>query len=443
MIRNIICAAIILGLLIWRFMPSGDGGQEWPTKPIQIVVPYAAGGGTDTFTRKIQKVMTDETMLPQPLVINNLGGGGGTIGTREVIDAKPDGYKLLCHHEAIMTSELSGTVDYGPEDLIPIAQTGKIILLVIVREDSRFTDLQSLMTEAAERPGELNFGADVGSLAHFSGLSLEQETPGAKMNYITVDGGQVRFTRLTGGHLDAAIFSIAEYLAFRSANDAAANRNIRAIASLDSVRHPSIPDVPTCMEQGFQLSSNNAYYWWAPKGTPQIAIDTMSAALKKAFSHPDLIKELDILSIDPTVKTQPEVSQYVTDRLEQLKEIVSEDGESVPDLPNFPAWTIGIVCLLGILSLVLKLPKEDSQLSIGSSRLTIPALATLGQFILAIFALQIGAPYLLVMVLSIFLIGGAICRWKRSSLLPLVQIALIFGLATELIFTRIFTVPLP
>lgn len=432
---------IILALLVWRFVPTGENSDQWPQRTVRIVVPYGAGGGTDTFVRKVEPIFKQEKLLPQSISILNQAGGGGTIGTLDVIDAAPDGYKLLCHHEAMLTAKLSGVVDFGSEDLQPIIQTGKVILVVVVRADSRFTDLKSLLTEAAAKPNTINFGADAGSDALAAALSLEKHVDGAKMKYLPSAGGAKRLTNLLGGHLDAAIFNLGEYHDFLASKDTPASENIKAIASFDKVRHPSVLELATCTEQGFPVVANNSYYWFAPKGTPQHVIKTMRVALEKAFAHPDLIKELDELSIDPVMRSGSELDAYLKNRIKALGSVMTP---TTLETPNFPFYIIIIVAVLFFLMLILKHPPEDQMGDEKqSSRFNKPATLSLIVFALTIIALQFNVPYILVISVSIFLIGNIIAGWEKTQILPLTQTALLFALGTELIFTRLFTVPLP
>ena len=120
---------------IGQFELASDN-QDYPSRPIHVVVPYAAGGGSDTFVRIVQQGIAEGDLLPQPLVIINQAGGIGTIGSREVKNAPPDGYKILCHHNAIITAKLAGTVTYGPEAFEPIAMTGEMSMVILVRADA-------------------------------------------------------------------------------------------------------------------------------------------------------------------------------------------------------------------------------------------------------------------------------------------------------------------
>ena len=113
----------------------------FPRKPIKVVVPFPAGGGSDTFTRIMQTAIRDADLLPQPLVVINVPGAGGTIGSRRVRDAQADGYTILNLHEGILSSKYSGLVTYGPEAFRPIAATGQSGLVICVRDDSPYRTL--------------------------------------------------------------------------------------------------------------------------------------------------------------------------------------------------------------------------------------------------------------------------------------------------------------
>lgn len=144
----------IAALIGWQVLRSTSESAEtgYPERPIHIVVPYDAGGGSDTFVRILQKGISEDQLLDQPLVIINQPGGSGTIGSREVKNADPDGYKILCHHNAIITAKLAETVDYGPEAFEPIAMTGEMSMVILVRDDSPIKNIVDLLQTAKDKP---------------------------------------------------------------------------------------------------------------------------------------------------------------------------------------------------------------------------------------------------------------------------------------------------
>ncbi|NNM31292.1 MAG: tripartite tricarboxylate transporter substrate binding protein, partial [Akkermansiaceae bacterium] len=345
MLRAIVIL-LIAALLAWRIteaVSSADRGDAYPSRPVHVVVPYTAGGGTDTFARIIQGAIAGQNLLPQPLVIQNQPGGSGTIGSRYVKNAPPDGYKILCHHESIITANVSGTVAFGPGAFAPIAQTGNIVLLILVRGDAPYQSVTDLLEHARKAPGTINFGANVGSPGHFTGMQLEEAHPGARLNFITSGGGQKRFTQLIGGHLQAGIFSLAEYRAFRAANDTPPDRNIRALAILEPERHPELPDVPTCREAGLDVTSSNAFYWWAPKDTPPDVVDLLATALERAMASEAVRADLAKLAIGPVFRRGADLRSHLDERVAIISQL---DVRSETQLPDFPLITALIVAAL-------------------------------------------------------------------------------------------------
>ena len=128
------CGAIVALMVACLWGESGGDGGSYPAKPIKLVVPFGPGGGSDTFGRIIKLGIDEAGLLPQPFVIINRPGGSATIGSRYVRDAKPDGYTLLLLHDAIITAKYSGKVKYGPEAFEPVASTGEIGMVVVVKD---------------------------------------------------------------------------------------------------------------------------------------------------------------------------------------------------------------------------------------------------------------------------------------------------------------------
>ena len=204
-------------------------------------------------------------------MIINVPGAGGTIGSRRVKNARPDGYTLLLLHEGILTAKHSGASAYGPEAFSPIAGTGDATQVVAVSGDSSIRDLTALMKTATEMPDTIIFSANIGAPSHFAGLMLESESPGSKFRYTQNGGGAKRFAALQGGHVDVSSFSVAEYVQFQQ-------DGMRALAILGEKRHSDLPDLPTAGEQGFDVISQNMQFWWAPLGTPKERIGKIADA---------------------------------------------------------------------------------------------------------------------------------------------------------------------
>ncbi len=433
----------------------------YPNRPIEVVVPYPAGGGSDTFVRTLQKGFVEENLLPHPLVIINVKGGGGTIGSRDVKDAKPDGYRILCHHNAIITAKIAETVDYGPEAFEQIALTGSQAMVIIVREDSPYTGLQDLLNAAKESPKQLTFGANQGAPAYFATLQLEKSVPGAQFSIVSADGGADRYASILGGHLSAAIFSLPEYLDFRSAEGTPSDRNIRAIAVLSRERHEAIPEVATSLEQDVAVTLDNANYWWAPKGTPPDVITLLADALEKAMQSETVKEELTRLRVDLKYTRGAPLSTFLNDTSSAFESAVSAavEGSTVErnnTIPDFAAWVGGIVVALFLamqLDTFLRkneaTEEDDSAAGISISQKNFvrrPMTAVACFLVLASYVYALGQhwlPFAIATGLMVFIIGALMTKWQREHWLTLLQLALLTGLGTTFVFTEVFTTTLP
>ena len=249
---------------------------KFPERPLTVIVPFAAGGGSDVFVRIFQEAIRKNQLCPYPIVVKNLSGAGGTIGSRAAKEAEPDGHTLLCLHDGIYTAQHYGNADWGPLDFEPLAATGRSGVVVAVRENSPFESLDDLMDEAVQRPYQLVFGTNLGAPNHYSALFLQKGRPGAKFRFTQTGGGAKRLAQLKGGHVDLTGFSVAEYEQFKAAG-------IRALATMSEEREPSFPMVPTAREQGVDAVHGLMQFWWAPKGTPEERLSYLRNLLERAM----------------------------------------------------------------------------------------------------------------------------------------------------------------
>ncbi|MGB7343578.1 MAG: tripartite tricarboxylate transporter substrate binding protein [Pirellulaceae bacterium] len=446
---NFVSTLLIVALAFWWIMAafSGDLTGHYPNQPIQIVVPYGAGGGSDTFVRTLQQGVIEDQLLDQPLVIVNKPGGSGTIGSRSVKDARPDGYKILCQHNAIITAKLAGTVDYGAEAFEPIAMTGELSLVIIVREDAPYQDLPALLDAAKQYPKQVRFGANRGAPAYFTTLQMEDAWPGAQFSIVSADGGADRYSKIIGGHLDAGIFSLSEYLDFRSPAGTPADQNIRAISIMGPQRHPSIPDVATATEQNVPVLLSNAHYWWAPKGTPSEVLDKLADVLQKAMQNETVRSELARLRVDANFMQGEPLAEQLAETITRF-EANAEVKASV--VPKFTHYVLAIVAGLFVWVMVQsKTPVEEdrSTLFVETERFTKrPGTALTALAILMIYVVVLGQgwlPFALTTAVMVFIVGFLITRQRLENVVTLVQVALLTGLGIQFVFTQVFATVLP
>ncbi len=440
----------IIGLSWWWFR-KGEWQLEdrgYPSRPIYVVVPYAAGGGSDTFVRIIEQGIAREKLLSQPLVIVNQAGGIGTIGSREVKNADPDGYRILCHHNAIITAKLAGTVSYGPEAFEPIALTGEMSMVILVRADAPFQNVMDLLREAKSSPRSVRFGANLGAPAYFTALQLEKALAGAEFSVVSSGGGADRYSKIIGGHLEAGIFSLSEYLDFKGSEGTPPHRDIRAIAVLSEQRHEAIPEVPTASELGVPVELSNANYWWAPKGTPPNVLQTLANALEASMADEKVREELSRLRMDPTFESGPALDRRLQKTIASFEAVMTEKPSS---LPAFPVYVGAIVLLLFVWTLIdSRSGRVMNQLKpVGPEHLSYqrrPGLAMASLLAICVYVIVLGLgtlPFAVTTAIMVMTVGSLMLRYAPGKWWVLLELAILAGLGTQFIFTEIFVTDLP
>ncbi len=439
-VRLIVDILLVAGIY-WLSTKSDPHPTTYPTQPIKIVVPFSQGGESDTFARILQKGIDDNDLLPVHLEIINRNGASGTLGSRHVKEAKADGYTVLLLHDALFMAKYAGQANYGPEAFEPIAATGRVGLLVAVSEKSRFKNLPQLMEEISEHPNTVVFGANLGAPVHFAALQLEKKHPGAEFRFTQSGSGSDRLIQLMGDQIDVTVFSIGEFVRFRS-------EGIRALAYFGDERHPGIPDVPTAKEQGYPLEISNMQFWWCPKGTPQKRIQYFADVLKKALQT-DIVKErLAEVHCDPDFIKGKDLQQHIQKRTEALEDVSLRPTTPLPDIPFLLLATVlGMAAVLGVLTWRNSLKKPEEAVSTSSSLVS-------GKRQLVLICLGMAVVYVLLLsyqILSfspatfLFVLGmGFVLTKFRLSTFPFLEIlALALGLGLTFLLTQVFVVDLP
>lgn len=260
---------------------AGAEAQEteikWPERPIEIVIPYGAGGDTDFNARAYVEGLSKE--LGVNVAASNVTGSGGSIASRQVKDADPDGYSVLFFHSAINVNEVIGVTDFGIQDFklaaIVAKSPGEVIA---VRADSGFKTLEDMFNYSKEHPGELKIGMDTGTMVHVQSLMLEKA--GFDVSLVDVGGASDRVAALAGGHIDCIIN------AYGTIKDYLENGEFVALAQTNSERSAGYPDIPTAAEQGYDLTLEKHYFFAFPKDTPQEIVDKFAAACEKVNADP-------------------------------------------------------------------------------------------------------------------------------------------------------------
>ncbi|MDX6748764.1 tripartite tricarboxylate transporter substrate binding protein [Geminicoccaceae bacterium 1502E] len=291
-------------------MAGGAAAQtQWPSQPVKVIVPYSAGGGSDAMARIFQRAAGEDALLDAPLVIQNVGGAGGRTGSRQAMDAEPDGYTFLSNHLTLMTGEATGVADFGYRDFEPVAATGAVCMVVAVPAASPYGTLEELLAAAVDE--RLVYGANLGALNHMAGIALQNTQEGARFNFVQIGGDTENLVALMGNVTQAGGMSTAQYRASEGSE-------VRGLAVLADEREPSLPDLPTAAEQGFDADFCFEYWWFAPKGTPQAAIDGMADFLQAAMDSPAVKKVLAERSVRPVFRRGEEFKRFLDAQWERI-----------------------------------------------------------------------------------------------------------------------------
>jgi putative tricarboxylic transport membrane protein len=314
---------------------------NYPSKPITVIVPFAAGGGSDVFVRIFQNAIRKNNLCPQPIVIKNIAGAGGTIGSRSAKNATPDGHTILCLHDGIYTAQHYGNADWGPDNFEPIAATGRSGVVVAVGEDSPYSSLNELMEEARDRPYQLVYGTNLGAPNHYSALFLQNGKSGAKFRFTQTGGGAKRLAQLKGGHIDLTGFSVAEYQQFKDAG-------IKALASLGEERESSFPNLTTALEQEVRATHDLMQFWWAPQNTPPERIAYLQNLLAEAMATREIKESFQNLHMDPVLQIGQDLLKTIADRSQKLQGITIDKPTALPPL-EWIILGITVICFVFVL----------------------------------------------------------------------------------------------
>ncbi|MFJ1302208.1 Bug family tripartite tricarboxylate transporter substrate binding protein [Pseudomonadota bacterium AL_CKDN230030165-1A_HGKHYDSX7] len=294
----------------------------WPERPVTIIVPFPAGGGTDTFARPLAQQLG--TQLGQPVVIDNKGGAGGTVGAAVAAKAKPDGYTFFmggAHHA--LAPSLYKSLSYDiQKDFVPVALLAQPPQVVVINSGKLpVKTVAELIAYAKKHPGEINFGtAGKGSTHHLAGELFAMQT-GIKLVDVPYQGAGPMLSALIGGQVDMAFDGLG------SSAGHIRSGSIQPLAVAAKERSPSFPNVPTAAEAGLPNYEVSTWYaLWAPAGTPPEAIARMTDEVTKALNQPKL-KETwaGNGSTIPTL-TGKQFGEFVNSEVSRWAKVVKDSG---------------------------------------------------------------------------------------------------------------------
>ena len=273
--------------------------QDYPNRTISIVVPFAAGGPTDTVTRLVGQSMSKA--LGQTVIVENVAGAGGTIGPKKVAASKPDGYTLVLMHIGISTSvSLYRNLGYNPmTDLEPIGLVTDVPMTFIARKDFPPKDMKELIAYVKANKDKVTYAnAGVGAASHLCGMLLMTAMQ-TDLTTIPYKGTGPAMTDLMGGQVD--------FMCDQTTNTTPQIRGgkVKAYSVTTAQRIKTFPDLPTVQESGIKDFQVGIWHgMWAPKGTPKPVIDKLSTALQAALKDPNVVAKFADLGTEPVPQDQ-------------------------------------------------------------------------------------------------------------------------------------------
>jgi len=261
---------------------SGTGTKlDYPKKSIELVVPFAAGGGSDIFARNIERVISSKKLVSQPLVIVNKPGASGSIGYAYTAEKKGDPYTLATVSSSFYTAPILGQSPVSYKNFTPIAGLAMDTLLLVVRTDSKYQSVQDIIDDAKANPKKLNVGGTSGTSDDAVMYYAFQARTGTEMKYVPFNSGGEVMTAVLGGHVDMAWVNPGEALSQLEAKKA------RALAVASKERLTALKDVPTLKEKGIDLVLAQFRGVVAPLDIPADVVKYWEGVLEKLAKDPE------------------------------------------------------------------------------------------------------------------------------------------------------------
>ena len=320
--RRLALRATLLCTAALAASPWAAAQSTWPNKPVTIVVPFPAGGGTDAFARPLFAVMTKN--LGKQFVIDNKGGAGGNVGATIAAKAAPDGYTFFMGavHHAIAPS-MYPKLDYNLEaDFIPVGLIASVPQVIVVNTQRvPVNDLQGLLDYVRKNPGKVNYGsAGNGTSHHLAGELFKLQTK-TFITHIPYRGAGPALQDLIAGQVDMMFDGLGS-----SATHIKGGR-IKALAVASAKRAPGFAEIPTSAEAGVPTYQVATWYGlWAPKGTPKDVIDRVRTEMAKALTSEELVKTWNGLGAETPDLYGDAFGKFVSSETKRWAEVVKGSG---------------------------------------------------------------------------------------------------------------------
>src|SRR5690242_12573585 len=314
-------AALAVGALAALALPAL--AQKYPSKPVQIIVPFAPGGGSDFIARFAAQRLTDA--LGSQVIVENRPGAGGLLGIEQGVKAKPDGYTLTLIASSYTVNAALYPLKYDPvTDITPVVQISQGPMIVVANPKFSAKNLQELIAAAKQKPGTINFAsAGQGSITHMV-VEFFQYRAGVKLNHVPYKGTGPALTDTISGQTDIFFSSTATALPHVKSG------RLRAIAVTSAKRLPAEPEVPTIAESG--VPGFDVILWHgliAPKGVPAPIVERINAEVNKMLHMPETAKQLETDGVAPAGGNAQQFAEQIRKEIAVWKDVVAKTGVKV------------------------------------------------------------------------------------------------------------------
>ena len=298
--------------------------QDWPNRPIRIIVPFSPGGAVDGPTRAVAQELSRR--LKQQVIIDNKPGAGATIGSEMVAKAAPDGYTLLLASQTnAISAALYSKLSFNPiDDFVGISLLGREPGVLVVHPSLPVKSVAELIAYAKERPGQLNYASSGNGSGQHLFMALFASMAGITLTHVPYRGSGQATTDLLGGTVPMAMPGTAGMVGHIKAG------KLRPLATSGATRSPQLPEVPTLAESG--LTGYSAYVWMgllAPKGTPAPIIERLHRELKASLAAPEVKGFFTEAGVEIVGSTPAEFDAYFREERDRWARSVKESGAKI------------------------------------------------------------------------------------------------------------------
>jgi tripartite-type tricarboxylate transporter receptor subunit TctC len=310
---------LVLAALLIALLASPVHAQNYPNRPIRLIVPFAAGGAVDVLARLVGGKVSDQ--LGQPVIVENRPGAGGTLGADQVAKSPPDGYTILQNtNGAAIAPALYNSLPFDAfNDFAPVTQLVASNLILVASPKSGITSMQQLIAEAKANPGKLNYGSSgLGNPLHLTMEMLKHST-GIDILAVPFRGDAQINAALIAGDVEVAVVPLA------TAVPLIQEGRIRGLAITGATRSPTVSDIPTVAESGVPgFASNSWQGWFMAAKTPAAIVERIQQETARALALPDVRSRLAAMAYDGIGNPPAEFTAYYKDEIAKFTKVIAD-----------------------------------------------------------------------------------------------------------------------